>query len=230
MIEGRGMIAKAFFNYKESKDFFIFASGVSNSQELDINEFAREEKLLLDKLTCYSESVFIYFSTCSIYDSSMINSEYVKHKLAMEKLIESKHSSFYIFRLPQVVGRTESPTIINYLYQKINTNELFDLWDNSTRNLIDVEDVFKIVDYIIQKKVYLNQIINVASPTNIKIKNLVLIVENILNKKGNYRIVDKGIAYEIDISKIEPILKYLQIIFDEKYFKKTILKYYNEPK
>ena len=42
--------------------------------------------------------------------------------------------------------------------------------------------------------------------------------------------MDKGVSYEIDISKIDTILKYLQIIFDEKYFEKTILKYYNETK
>lgn len=227
MIIGKGMIAKAFNSYKNNKDILVFASGVSNSKELNKLEFEREKNLLLKSLEEYSEYTFIYFSTCSMYDESMINSYYVKHKLEMEGLISSTHKFFYIFRLPHVVGKATSPTIINYLYQKIKFNESFDLWINSSRNLIDVEDVFTIVKYIINKRIYLNETINIASSNSVKIMELIETLEKLLDKSANFKTLAKGSSYDIDISKIELICEKLGIVFNEEYSKKIISKYYS---
>ena len=46
MIYGNGLIAKSFNKYKYNKKFIIFASGVSNSQETNLSEFFKENKLL----------------------------------------------------------------------------------------------------------------------------------------------------------------------------------------
>ena len=226
MIIGKGMIAKAFSSYENNKDILIFASGVSNSKELNKLEFEREKNLVLKSLEEYSEYTFVYFSTCSMYDESMINTNYVQHKMEMENLISSNHKSFYIFRLPQVVGKATSPTIINYLYQKINSDEYFDLWINSSRNLIDVEDVFTIANYLIKEKQYLNETINIASLNSVKIIELLKILEKILSKSAKFKSLEKGFTYEINISKIELVCEKLGIIFNEEYSKKIISKYY----
>lgn len=65
-----------------------FASGVSNSQNQNHSLFQRETDLLVETLRNNKEKLFIYFSTCSIYDPTLVNSEYVKHKLKIENLIE----------------------------------------------------------------------------------------------------------------------------------------------
>ncbi|MGV6987523.1 NAD-dependent epimerase/dehydratase family protein [Testudinibacter sp. P80/BLE/0925] len=154
MIIGRGMLAKAFNSYVSTEDVIIFASGVSNSNEENSSSFTRERELLRHTIRNNPASLIVYFSTCSIYDSTLQNSKYVLHKLLMELILQDECDRYLIFRLPQVAGRTKSPTIINFIYNKINNGEEFSVFSKSKRNIIDVDDVFKIVDYIL-KKIYL---------------------------------------------------------------------------
>jgi nucleoside-diphosphate-sugar epimerase len=226
MIEGKGMIAQAFQKYKNNENIFIFASGVSNSLEIDKDAFLREKDLLNKRLSEFPNAVFVYFSTCSIYDSSMQNSNYVQHKLEMEKIITQGSNSFYIFRLPQVVGKSNSPTLVNYLVNTITNEQSFDIWEGSTRNLIDVEDVFKIINFIIEKQIFLNEITNIASSKSYYIKEIVLLIENILGIEAKYSCIDKGASYKIDTQKIYEITKELLINFNDEYMNRIIRNNY----
>ena len=69
MIIGNGLIANVFGDYKENDNYVIFASGVSDSTNMDESAFKREEQLLNEITTLYKEKIIIYFSTCSIYDT-----------------------------------------------------------------------------------------------------------------------------------------------------------------
>lgn len=220
------MIAQAFNQYSNDNEVLIFASGVSNSRETKDEAFKRERELLEVNLNLFQEAVFVYFSTCSIEDPSMQESQYVKHKLEMEDLIKRNHHKFHIFRLPQVVGKTNSPTIIHFLYDKLTTQEPFDIWANSTRNLIDVQDIVKIVNFILLKSLYTNEMVNIASPFSINIQTIVQILENITNQKGYYGLISKGASYNIDISKILPLFSSIGLQFEESYTHDIIKKYY----
>ncbi len=225
MLIGNGLIANSFKSYLEDKNIVIFASGVSNSNEIDIHNFEREEELLNDTLLKYSDLLIVYFSSCSLEDMELKNTPYHKHKLKMETLIQ-QHSNYLIFRIPQIVGNGGNKnSIVNFLVENIKNNKKFDIWKNAIRNLIDIEDIFLIVDFIIRNKIYKNDIINIASSKNIKIIELVQIIEKILNQKANYNLVDKGYSYSIDISKIESIIDDLNINFNNDYFIKLIKKY-----
>ena len=227
MIIGNGMVAKAFKMYEKDDNILIFASGVSNSLEQSDEAFEREKKLLEKTIIENQKRIIIYFSTCSIYDPSMSNSRYVTHKLAMENMIKNLHSNFYIFRLSQVIGKTNSPTIINYFYNRIIAKEQFEIWEKSTRNLIDVDDVLRISSLIINKSILKNNIINIASPYLVKIPYIIQILERISLIKAQYISLDKGASYNIDISDIKPIIKELDLKFDDNYLEKAIRKYYN---
>ena len=92
MIVGNGMIATAFKNIDyDLSDYILFASGVSNSKCRDFGEFNRE--FLTLKNTLDNNKTLIYFSTSSVFDPSLQNSEYVKHKLILEKYIQENPSS-----------------------------------------------------------------------------------------------------------------------------------------
>ena len=86
MIVGDGLIARAF---KDSKlnydDYIIFASGVSNSNETNINEFIREKKLLINILNQYPEKKIIYFN--SVLSETKSNDYYI-HKCRMVDIIK----------------------------------------------------------------------------------------------------------------------------------------------
>lgn len=181
MIIGNGFIANMFMKYQETDTVCIFASGVSNSQNQDHSLFQRETDLLLETLDNNREKLFIYFSTCSIYDTTLVNSEYVKHKLKIEKLIEQSGNAYIIFRISNPVGYASNPnTIFNYLINKINAGENFVVWSGAMRNFIDIEDLLTIASYIIDRKSYKNTIINIANTQNFAILDIVIILEHVL--------------------------------------------------
>ena len=103
MIVGRGLIANLFTD-SDRNDIVFFASGVSNSLETRPEEFKREENLINETISENSEKIFVYFSTCSIYDSSKTGSDYVLHKLKMEQLIKQSCEKYLILRVSNAVG------------------------------------------------------------------------------------------------------------------------------
>jgi len=227
MLIGSGMLANVFMKYKSNKEVVIFASGVSNSLEVDKNVFLREEKLLLDTLQKYPNKRIVYFSTCSIEDDSVKNSPYVQHKIKLESILKKKSSSFYIFRLSQVVGDTKSNTLINYLFNAIQFEKSMLINKGSTRNLLWIEDAFFIVDYIIRNNIYSNEIVNVSSPYNIYVIELVSKIEKILQKKAKYELVSQGKNQEINIDKILSI-QCLKNLFEDKYIDNVLKKFYKD--
>lgn len=224
MIVGRGMLAKAFSKYNSISNIIVFASGVSNSKETKDNNFDRENNLLNDTISQNKDKLLIYFSTCSIEDKSQQNSPYIIHKKSMEKQIQAKCKKYYIFRLPQVVGKTNSPTLVNFLIDTIDSDSFFYIQKHATRNLIDADDVFIICDNLIDKQKYINKITNVASPFNIKVTEIVYLIEKLLNKKAKFKLTEQGSEQKINIDKIKFISR---DIFDEKYLKNILLKRIN---
>lgn len=221
MIIGNGMIARAFSKYKNSLDIIVFASGVSNSKEINKENFNREKNLLNNTISNNQDKLLVYFSTCSIEDNSQQDSQYIIHKKNMEELIEAKCKKYYIFRLPQVVGETHSPTLVNFLINAIKKNNFFYVQQYATRNLIDVNDVFYICNKLISEQKYINEITNIASPFNMKVIDIVHIIEAILGQKANFKFVSQGLEQKIDIAKIEFIGNNL---FDKKYINKILNK------
>ena len=106
MIVGKGLIASQFNDWWKEKDVIIFASGVSNSKEVKQSAYQREKHLI--KTFFSSEKLFVYFSTCSIFDKTLKKSLYVKHKLEIEKLIKNNFTNYFILRLPNVIGKTKN--------------------------------------------------------------------------------------------------------------------------
>jgi dTDP-4-dehydrorhamnose reductase len=227
MIVGNGMMARAFSSYEMSPEVLVFASGVSDSREKNEAAFHREEYLLREHLAAHNESIFVYFSTCSICDLKLKTSEYVNHKMKMEEIIRSEATKYLIFRLPQAVGKTKSPTLVNYLYNMVWSGQQFEVWTKAYRYLIDCEDAFKICSYIIERRMFMNSTVNVAPPVKIIAPKIVEIIEQVLNKKGNYVLVDKGSECDIDLQDIMPIIKEIGLEFDEGYPERVIRKYYS---
>lgn len=225
-IIGRGMIASAFkLRNVEIPDATIFASGVANSSETNINEFKRE--LLALQTAIKGAKKLVYFSTCSVLDPELKDTAYVLHKLDMELLIERSCSNYLIFRLPQVVGFTRNKdTLINFLFERIAKNQPINIWKNATRNLLDVEDLVSLVLYVLQNDLYKNRILNVACKYSVRVTELVKIIEDITNKKAITTLLDKGGSYQIDSSELNQIYAELGINFDEFYVKNLIHKYY----
>ena len=197
------MIARRFEAFEKDDDVLIFASGVSNSKETRPEPFERELKLLLSALANEPDKLFVYFSTCSIGDPTETGSEYIRHKLDIEHQIATLAKRYLIFRTSNVVGGNSNPhTVLNFFYRRIKNGESFDVWKGASRNLIDLDDVFRIATHFFKGKTIMNRIVNVANPQNIAPLTIVEVIESFLGVKGSYRILDKGQPFRIDSSDI----------------------------
>lgn len=229
MVIGSGLVAKAFTAYQNDDRYLVFASGISNSANEDVTHFAREEKLLKDALQENREKIFIYFSTCSLYDPSLQQTPYVKHKLAMETMITAAHNSYHIFRISNLAGKTDNPhTVLNFFFQHIASGTFFHIWKNAARNIIDIDDAVKLCDYIAKHDLSRNEIVNIANPHNYPIQMIIEAMEKILGKRGNYEVIDKSSVPEIHTDTIQPLVTALDIRFDDRYLIRTLKKYYSE--
>ena len=216
-------------DYSKNNDVLVFASGVSNSSEEDSAAFEREENLLKECMDKYAYKTFVYFGTCSIFDPSLAQSPYIFHKLKMEELIKSNISRYLICRTSNIVGKKGNPnTLINFLINKIEKQEVFELWANSFRNILDIDDLFEAVhsmlcDPLTEQKT----IANIYYPHFYSILEIVSLIEKHLQKKAIYKMATKGSWYTI--SETTDLLKsFPDTIFQskEKYLSKLLAKYH----
>jgi len=224
MVIGNGLLAKGFKRYADNDEIIIFASGVSNSSSISKSDFSREEVLLKKYLKSEKNKLFIYFGTCSIYDKYPINPLYIEHKLRMEELVKAEHVHYLIFRLSQVLGQNNKSQLVRFLVDRIKDNKKFDLYDIE-RNLIDIDDVEKIITYIIVDKKFSNVSLNIANPFNVKVTELVRLIEKMTNLKASYDLIQKVGDLSINIEDIKPLIKELGI-FSEDYVERCLMKYY----
>ena len=227
MIIGKGMIATALQSI-DSDEVCFFASGVSSSNIDNKIEFDREKELLETTLDKYSNaSIFIYFSSCGI---EFETTPYFSHKQNMEKMVANRAKKYYIFRLPQVVGHGGNRnTLFNYLVNQVKKEKEIEIWKNVRRNLIDIDDVVDIIKQIISNNIEMNSIINIASPFNVSILEIIRNIEAISNIKTTYTLVEKGQAIDVDICELSKIVD-IDTVFKSKdiYLQNLIKKYHKE--
>ncbi|MDQ2718412.1 MAG: hypothetical protein M3Z26_01435 [Bacteroidota bacterium] len=228
MVIGNGMIASRFIKYKNDDDRIIFASGVSNSKDTVEQNFSREFELLDKTIKENQKKILVYFSTCSVEDEDLQTAPYVIHKKSIEKFIEQNSNNYYLFRISNLAGVSNNPyTLLNYFIFNILQNNVLSVWKNAYRNIIRIDDMYPIADYILQEKILLNTTINIANPENYSVPIIIALIEEHLHKKAIYHEIEKGDNYPIDISSIEPIIKNLNIRFTDDYLASLLKKYYH---
>ena len=187
---GNGMIAVAFSSSCFQRSVVIFASGVSNSGEVRSSEFEREEALLRKVLEENPGSEIVYFSSTSVLFAH--HNAYSRHKKNMEELIANSAESFFIFRLPQVVGMVLNNTLVSYLARSCMERHCVEVYTHAVRNLIDIEDVVRIVGFLVNHRLGLGSAQTLASGCNVRVPDLVNEVRGLLGVPCEFNFVPKG--------------------------------------
>ncbi len=230
-IFGNGFIAKNLKKVRLPKKFFIYAAGVSNSnvkQNKVYNREINQFKKIIRKIN--SKKILIYISSLSVENKNLQADKYVKNKLIIEKIIKNEVPKFIIIRLPQVVGKNcNKHTLTNFIYNTFKKEKKFYLWKNSKRNLIDIDDVVKILKAYLLNSPKINSTINIFNPKSISVRSIIKIFSEILKKK----ITIKELKMEnknINLKKLtkETLLpkKYFRNINNNLYIRKILSKYY----
>jgi nucleoside-diphosphate-sugar epimerase len=198
-IVGNGMIARS-FTYYNIEGVCIFASGISNS--IEICEKDCEKEYILIKTTAEkSKDTIVYFSTTSINNSDTI---YTRHKLKIENYIKKNVENYIILRLPNVIGNTKNKNqLVPYFYNKIINREKIYVKKEVYRDLIDVADIPKIIQYFIEKKI--KGVVNISLGNKIKVKDIVLYLGIINNETPVITEIEsneKDMFFDEKISKV----------------------------
>ena len=225
MIIGNGLIANL-FKENDRENVVFFASGVSNSLETDKTAFLREENLIRKTIKENPNKIFIYFSTCSIYDSSKNGSSYVNHKLKMEQIVEELANQFLILRVSNAVGKGGNPNLLmNYLVNAFHQEKEITVHTLATRNLIDADDVKNITLKFINENSF-NKIINVAYLENFSTIQILEILEKHFNKTAKTYLVKSGQSYLISIPEAEAYFAENKLTEKKEYLLRIIKRYY----
>ena len=230
-IFGNGFIAKSLVKlnpYLKKKNFVIYCSGISNSLEKSKYKLEKEVKVLKKFYKKFKNKYIIYISSSSVLDSSRNKSEYLKNKIKIEELIKNKFQKYLIIRLPEIIGNSRNPnTLTNFFYNNIIKKKKFIIFKNSKRNFIDIEDVFKIIKIIVLKININKKIITLCNKYNNSPKEIVQLLETIVNKKANYKEINvKKQNWRLNYSSISKYVKETDIKFNKYYLKKILFKYY----
>lgn len=226
MIVGKGLIASLFLN-NDREDTVFFASGVSNSLENKQAEFLREENLIRKNIEENPNRVFVYFSTCSIYDSSKTNSDYVLHKLKMEQIIKNLCEKYLTLRVSNAVGKGGNPNLLmNYLIRSIKNKETINVHTKATRNLIDADDIKKITFKLLDEQAF-NKIVNVAYTQNYSIIEILEIIERFYDTKLDLNLIKSGSGYNINVFDVEEYFVKNNLTNKDSYLCNILQKYYS---
>ena len=227
MVVGNGMIAQKFGKYIHNDTILFFASGVSDSKCTDPVAYQREENLLKTTIAANPGKMVVYISTCSVYDPSLADSQYVNHKKKLEGLIQQSGEKYLVVRTSNLAGPSGNPkTVLNFFVNSIATAHPFQLWTMAGRNILDLDDFYSIVTYILDNNLHVNKIINVANKQNYKVTEIVHAIEQHLQKKANCELLEKGAEFNIDVTEVAPVLDKLHIEFTDDYLPRILKKYY----
>lgn len=224
MIVGSGLVARAFApRYAADPDTLIFASGVSNSNETQPEAFAREREMLVGYLQGNYRRV-VYFGSCNVVNAQE-HSAYFQHKRAMEALVVASGRGT-VLRLPQVVGCTRNPnTLTNFLRDCILQERQLTVWTGAERNLIDIEDVAAIATRMLDTDTP-PSVMAIATPWSLPMPHIVDLFEQVLGRRAQRVLVDRGEGMSIDSRFSEQVARDIGIDFGPDYPLRVIQKYY----
>lgn len=181
---------------------------------------------LLDAIRSFSpECKFINFSSAAVYGNPItipIREDFNKkpispygfHKSVIENIIEEYHNFFNLkvcsLRLFSAYGNGLRKQIMFDLYNKFSFSDCINLFGTGmeTRDYIHIDDICNVVNIVLEKSDFENDVVNVANGVEIPLNTIVEIFKkNISDGKkiiysGNVRTGDPT-RWQADISKIK---------------------------
>ena len=123
------------------------------------------------------------------------------------------------------MGPSGNPnTIFNFIRDHIQNNQPIEIWNQVYRNFLDVEDLFKIVHYLIETKTE-NTTVLITNTECINISDFVAEMEQFLGKPANKTIVNKGSSFVPDLSEMIERARLANIEFGKEYIQGLFVKY-----
>ena len=230
-IIGKGFIAKNLLKINSAinqNGMIVYAAGISNSQTKSKKQFVKEIKLFKNFTKKNYKSKIMYISTADVSNNLKNRTKYVKNKIKIEKIIKKNFNHFIILRIPQLIGKSSNKnTLINFFYNKIKEKKKIIVFKNVKRNILDIDDVIKMIQVIIMNKKVNKKIITLSNKNFIKPIEIIKILEKRLKKNANYILIKtKKQNWKLNFNQNIVYFKNAKINFSKDYLVKAVKKYY----
>lgn len=230
-IIGKGFIAKNLIKINRSiikSGYIIYAAGISNSQIRSKNQLNREINVFRKFLKTYSCQKIIYISTADVTNNLKNKSKYVKNKITIEKIVIKNFKDYLIIRIPQIIGKSNNKkTLVNFFYNMIKSNKKIKLFEGVFRNILDIDDVVKMIEVIVLNKKVKKKIITLSNKYSLKPIQIIQFLETKLGKKANYQLFKtKKQKWQLCFNQNLKYFKDAKIKFNRNYLARAINKYY----
>ena len=229
-IFGNGFIASHLKKLNTKKNIYIYAAGVSNSNNKKNHHYLREISTIKKIIKKIDQNItFVYISSLSVENKNIQNNKYIKNKLKIEKIVKNNFINYLIIRLPQVVGRSKNKhTLTNSIVHNIKKNKRFLLWKNAKRNILDIKDIIKILNKYFRKDLNVKKTLNIYNPRSSSVIFILRTLGLILKKEVKFKVVDRE-NKNIILSNIKnntKLPKKLYTNIDNKNYVTSVLKRY----
>tara|TARA_B100000989_G_C19531760_1_gene470409 strand:- start:2621 stop:3322 length:702 start_codon:yes stop_codon:yes gene_type:complete len=229
-IFGNGFIASHLKKLNTKKNIYIYAAGVSNSNNKKNHHYLREISTIKKIIKKIDQNItFVYISSLSVENKNIQNNKYIKNKLKIEKIVKNNFINYLIIRLPQVVGRSKNKhTLTNSIVHNIKKNKRFLLWKNAKRNILDIKDIIKILNKYFRKDLNVKKTLNIYNPRSSSVIFILRTLGFILKKEVKFKVVDRE-NKNIILSNIKnntKLPKKLYTNIDNKNYVTSVLKRY----
>ena len=208
--------------------YTIYTAGISNSNTNSKKELRKEIRLFKIFSKENNSKKLIFISTADVSNNLKRNNLYIINKVKIENIIKKEFNDYIILRLPQIIGNSKNKkTLINYFYRNIKKNKTIDVLSGVKRNILDIDDVIKVLKIIIFEKKLIKRTITLSNKYFVQPIDIVKIFEKKLNKVAKIRfkrVSKENWNLENDMSK--KLFNKAKVKFDKNYLIKKINKYF----
>jgi len=208
--------------------YTIYTAGISNSNTNSKKELRKEVRLFKIFSKENNSKKLIFISTADVSNNLKRNNLYIINKVKIENIIRKEFKDYIILRLPQIIGNSKNKkTLINYFYRNIKKNKTIDVLSGVKRNILDIDDVIKVLKVIIFEKKLIKRTITLSNKYFVQPIDIVKIFEKKLNKVAKIRfkrVSKENWNLENDMSK--KLFNKAKVKFDKNYLIKKINKYF----
>lgn len=230
-IIGNGFIGKNVNKLRKhiiKSGYTIYTAGISNSNTNSKKELRKEIRLFKEFSKENNSKKLIFISTADVSNNLKRNNPYIINKVKIENIIKKEFKDYIILRLPQIIGNSKNKnTLINYFYRNIKKDKIIDVLNGVKRNILDIDDVIKVLKIIIFEKKLINKTITLSNKYYVQPIDIVKIFEKKLNKVAKIRfkrILKENWNLENNMSK--KLFKKAKVNIDKNYLIKKINKYF----
>lgn len=228
-------------NYTEQYDVLVYSASITAARKEKPEKYIIDNSLTASRMVhfCIVHHIkkIIYLSTDEIYgrlktskaskESIMVEPNiYASTKYLAEKIIRDSGISYFILRLPAIVGKQWGSTFLYQLMEKAKQNQDICIYngDKEFNNVIEINDLVQFIVYLIMEEKYdQSEIFVLGNEQIVKLSRIVEYVKELHHSTSQIVSVENENArwFLLDVSeaikcgyKSKPLFQILDELYD----------------